>query len=63
MNDFLPDGYETPVIPSNYMELEERKNAFRILSSAIVGYEWWVDAEEGSRKPIRVKLRTTCQLL
>ena len=55
MNDFLPEGYKTPEINSNYMEFEEGQNAFRILSSAIVGYEWWVDAEEGSRKPIRVK--------
>src|SRR5918999_5191935 len=55
MNDFLPEGYKTPEIPSNYMELEEGQNAFRILSSAIVGYKWWIDAGEGSRKPIRVR--------
>ena len=23
MNDFLPQGYETPETPSHYMELEE----------------------------------------
>src|SRR5687767_2286655 len=55
MNDFLPEGYKTPEIPSNYMELEEGQNAFRILSSAIVGYKWWVDNGEGSRKPLRVR--------
>jgi hypothetical protein len=55
MTDFLPDGYKTPEIQSNYMELEEGQNPFRILSSAIVGYKWWVDAGEGSRKPIRVR--------
>jgi len=55
MNDFLPEGYKTPDIPSNYMELEEGQNAFRILSSAIVGYKWWVDNGEGSRKPLRVR--------
>ena len=55
MTDFLREGYKTPEIHSNYMEFEEGQNAFRILSSAIVGYEWWVDAEEGSRKPIRVR--------
>ena len=55
MNDFLPQGYETPETPSHYMELEEGPNAFRILSSAIVGYEWWVDAAEHGRKPIRVR--------
>jgi hypothetical protein len=32
MNDFLPQGYETPETPSHYMELEEGPNAFRILS-------------------------------
>ena len=55
MNDFLPQGYETPETPSHYMELEEGPNAFRILSHAIVGYEWWVDADEHGRKPIRVR--------
>ena len=54
MNDFLPKGYETPEIPSHYMELEEGQNTFRILSRAIVGYEWWVDGENG-RKPVRVR--------
>jgi hypothetical protein len=37
------------------MEFEEGANTFRILSSAIVGYEWWVDTEEGGRAPIRVR--------
>jgi hypothetical protein len=55
MTDFLPEGYKTPEMPSNYMELEVGKNAFRILSSAIIGYEWWVDAGEGRRKPKRVR--------
>ena len=55
MNDFLPKDYETPEIPSNYMELEEGANTFRVLSSAIVGYEWWVDASEKGRKPMRVR--------
>jgi hypothetical protein len=55
MTDFLPEGYKTPEIQSNYMEFEEGQNAIRILSSAIVGYKWWVDGEEGGRKPIRVK--------
>ena len=55
MTDFLPDGYKTPEMPSNYMDLEVGKNAFRILSSAIVGYKWWVDTDEGGRKPIRVR--------
>jgi hypothetical protein len=55
MTEFLPKGYKTPEIQSNYMELEEGQNTFRILSSAIVGYKWWVDTGEGSRKPLRVR--------
>jgi hypothetical protein len=37
------------------MEFEEGQNAIRILSSAIVGYKWWVEAGEGRRKPKRVR--------
>src|SRR3712207_1344663 len=55
MNDFLPKGYETPETPSNYMEFAEGLNNFRIVSSAIVGYEWWEDKGEGGRKPVRVR--------
>src|SRR5215217_127867 len=54
MNDFLPKGYETPEIPSSYMDFEEGLNSFRIVSSAIVGYEWWTD-NGGQRKPVRVR--------
>ena len=50
--DFLPKDYETPQGASNYMRLEEGANKFRVLSSAIVGYEYWID-EGGKRKPIR----------
>jgi hypothetical protein len=55
MNDFLPKDYETPEIPSNFMTLEEGENTFRVLSSAIVGYKWWVDHGQEGRKPIRVR--------
>jgi hypothetical protein len=58
MNDFLPEGYETPEVPSSYMDFEEGLNTFRILSSAVVGYQWWVtDGQEG-RKPVRVRTLT-----
>ena len=43
MNDFLPDDYEEPIITGNYMKFEEGDNAFRVLSSAIVGWEIWGD--------------------
>ena len=49
MNDFLPDNYEIPKQPSNYMRLEEGSNVFRILSSAITGYEYW----NTQNKPVR----------
>jgi hypothetical protein len=55
MNDFLPKGYETPESEQRFMELAEGTNTFRILSSAIVGYEWWEDAGNGDRVPRRVR--------
>lgn len=53
-NDFLPDDYKVPDSESNYMHLEEGQNTFRVLSSAITGWEYW-DEIDGKRKPIRVK--------
>jgi hypothetical protein len=55
MNDFLPEGYETPEVPSKFMEFEDGLNTFRILSRAIVGYEWWEAHGEAGRRPIRVR--------
>ncbi len=55
MNDFLPKGYETPESERNYMEFAEGMNTFRILSPAIVGYEWFEDAGDGGRVPRRVR--------
>src|SRR5690348_5018726 len=52
---FLPDGYQTPETPSNYMELAEGLNSLRVLSPAIVGYEWWTEDADGQRKPVRVR--------
>jgi hypothetical protein len=55
MSDFLPNDYDgIPQGPSNYLKLEEGENIIRILSSAIIGYEYWT-GEGDSRKPIRVK--------
>ncbi len=46
---FLPTGYETPETPTNYLnKFEEGKTRIRILSSAVVGFELWVN-----KKPIR----------
>ena len=54
MDTFLPNGYKTPATTGNYMKFEDGKNKFRVLGSAIIGYEWWKDTEEG-RRPMRVK--------
>ena len=53
--NFLPESYKLPSSTSHYMKVEEGQNKIRILSSAIVGWEYWQDTEEGKRKPIRVK--------
>lgn len=49
--DFLPTGYEVPASPSNYMKFVEGENTFRVLSSAIVGYEYF----NKDNKPVRSK--------
>ena len=51
-NTFLPSGYEKPETPSNYLnKFREGNNKFRILSSAIVGYEYF----NTDNKPVRSK--------
>ena len=52
MNDFLPQGYEVPASNSNYMRLEKGKNRFRILTSPILGMEYWKTIDS-KRTPIR----------
>ena len=54
MSDFLPKDYKVPS-NSNYMRLKDGENTFRILSSAIIGYEYWND----KNKPVRSKERPT----
>ena len=58
MNNFLPDKYEMPDSTSGYMKFKQNDNTFRILSSAIVGFETWIDTEDGKRKPIRWRMGT-----
>jgi len=53
MTDLLPKGYKEI---GNYMKFEDGENKFRILSSAIVGWEYWNEDNEGNRKPIRKRL-------
>ena len=64
--DFLPSDYNVPSAGSNYMKFKDGINQFRILTSPIIGWEWWVDAEgeprgEGAKpqkgdKPMRIKM-------
>lgn len=50
-SDFLPSDYQVPAGGGNYMKLIEGQNKFRILSSAITGYEYWTQ----DKKPVRSK--------
>lgn len=51
MTNFLPKDYEAPVTEGNYYKLKKGENRFRILSPAIVGYEYWTL----DKKPVRSK--------
>ena len=52
--DFLPKNYNVPKDVGNYMRWGIGANAFRILGSAITGWEYWT-GQEGTkdRKPVR----------
>ena len=50
MDDFLPKDYEVPV-SSNYMKFEDGANTFRVLSSAVTGWEYW----NAEGKPVRTR--------
>lgn len=63
--DFLPKDYKMSDSAGKYMRFEQGNNKFRALTSAIVGFEYWLDksgklvlagemAGEGG-KPMRVK--------
>ena len=54
MTNFLPPDYKVPS-NSNYMKLKDGENTFRILSSAIIGWEYW----NNDKKPVRLKERPT----
>lgn|SRR3990167_4240755 len=56
MNNFLPEKYEIPDASTGYMKFKLGENRFRVLSSAIIGWESWVDDEDGKRKPRRWKM-------
>lgn len=47
---FLPEGTSIPKSEGRYMRFSETENKFRVLGSAIVGFELWV-----AGKPVRRK--------
>lgn len=51
MNTFLPAGYEAPKQGGNYFKFQKGANTFRIMSSAVVGFEYWTQ----DKKPVRSK--------
>jgi len=51
----LPPNYELPKTQGNYMKLEDGENTFRVLGSAIIGYEYW----NTDSKPVRSKEQFT----
>jgi len=57
---FLPEDYEKNEklneTSNRYMRFEQGENKFRVLGSAITGWEWWVTTKEGGRTPKRVKI-------
>lgn len=53
--DFLPEGYEAPASGGGYMKLQDGDNVFRVLSSAVVGYQYWTN----ENKPVRSKTEFT----
>lgn len=46
---FLPEGYKVPKTGGGYFKLQDGANKFRILSSPILGHEYWTE----DRKPVR----------
>lgn len=50
---FLPPSYDRIPTNSDYMKLKDGENTFRVLSSAVVGYEYW----NTSNKPVRSRER------
>ncbi len=47
--EFLPSNYEIPETPSNYMRFKDGANRFRILGSALTGFEYFTK----DNKPVR----------
>ena len=50
-DNFLANDYKIPKNDGSYMKFSQGKNKFRILSSAITGYQYWTV----EKKPVRQK--------
>lgn len=50
MKNWLPENYEVPQPKGNYMKFEKGDNVFRVLSSPVIGYEYW----NKDNKPVRL---------
>lgn len=48
-SSFLPKDYKAPVSGGGFMKLQDGDNVFRVLSSAITGFEYW----NTESKPVR----------
>jgi hypothetical protein len=51
---FLPTGYKDPSGGSNYMTFAQGANKIRLISDAVMGWEYWTEID-GKRRPIRVQ--------
>lgn len=54
MNTFLPEGYKAP--EGQYYKLADGENTFRIMTSAVTGYEYWNTENKAVRSKSPFKL-------
>ena len=54
--DAASEDTDAPVNVSRYMKFQDGRQSFRVLSPALVGWEFWADVD-GKRKPVRVRQR------
>jgi len=51
MTTFLDPNYKVPAGSQKYFKFQQGENNFRVMSSAIVGYEYWTE----DKKPVRLR--------
>jgi len=52
----IPKDFQPQSANSNYLRLIPGSHRIRILSSALTGYSWWTEENDGSRKPHRIPM-------